>query len=99
LVASALESAFTSTASEVAFSFLVSLQPVKTSGQQSKANKMIVILLCFIFCLLSNLFTLKLIFLSFVEIIYRPGRLVNGYILSSFSQNRRPVKFRRKSQD
>jgi hypothetical protein len=44
----ALASAFTPTASAVAFSFLVSLQPVKTSEQQSKAKKMIVILLFFI---------------------------------------------------
>ena len=48
LAASALASAFTYTASEVACSFLVCLQPVKTSEQQSKARKMIVILSFFI---------------------------------------------------
>jgi hypothetical protein len=48
LAASASAAAFTFTASAAAFSFLVSLQPVKTSEQQSKAKKMIVILSFFI---------------------------------------------------
>jgi hypothetical protein len=37
--------------------------------------------------------------LDFVEIVYRSGWLVKGYILSSFSQYHRPVKFRRNFQD
>jgi hypothetical protein len=32
--------------------------------------------------------------LDFVEIVYRSGWLVKGYILSSFSQHHRAVKFK-----